>query len=140
MKNTLRSSLTLTSSSFKTTNLLQQYGLRVTPPALLKHIDIYFDGCDQFDAELNAIKSGGGIHTAEKILASMASEFVLIGDEGKYVEKLDVRFPLVVEILPQALQVVLSSLAVKFPGAQIKQRMSTQKRRRRNNRKQQYAG
>src|ERR1700679_1158638 len=85
----LKASIVFTSSSFKTTNLLHERGLRVISPALLKHIDIYFDGCDQFDAELNALKSGGGIHTTEKIPASMAEEFILIGDEGKYVEKLE---------------------------------------------------
>ncbi|MDB4902252.1 MAG: rpiA [Mucilaginibacter sp.] len=120
-------SLVFTSSSFKTTNLLQEHGLRVQSPSLLKHLDIYFDGCDQFDAELNALKSGGGIHTTEKILASMANEFILIGDEGKYVEKLDTKYPLVIEILPQALQLVFSRLASDFPDAQIKLRMSDKK-------------
>jgi ribose 5-phosphate isomerase A len=123
----LKPSVIFTSSSFKTTNLLQERGLRVVSPSLLKHIDIYFDGCDQFDAELNALKSGGGIHTTEKILASMAKEFILIGDDGKYTEKLDTKYPLVVEILPQSLQIVLSRLATMFPGAQIKQRIRTQK-------------
>jgi len=124
---TLKASVVFTSSSFKTTSLLHERGLRVISPSLLKHIEIYFDGCDQFDAELNALKSGGGIHTTEKILASMAKEFILIGDEGKYAEKLDTKYPLVVEILPQALQIVLARLATMFPGAQIKQRISTQK-------------
>jgi len=119
--------LLFTSSSFKTTNLLLEHGLRVQSPALLKHIDIYFDGCDQFDAELNALKSGGGIHTTEKILASMADEFLLIGDESKFVEKLDTKYPLVVEILPQALQVTLSRLASDFPGSKITLRMSDRK-------------
>jgi ribose 5-phosphate isomerase A len=123
----LKASVIFTSSSFKTTGLLHERGLRIISPSLLKHIDIYFDGCDQFDAELNALKSGGGIHTTEKILASMATEFILIGDEGKYAEKLDAKYPLVVEILPQALQIVLLRLAAMFPAAEIKQRISTQK-------------
>jgi ribose 5-phosphate isomerase A len=120
-------SLVFTSSSFKTTGLLQELGLRVQFPSLLNQLDIYFDGCDQFDSELNALKSGGGIHTTEKILASMAKEFILIGDEGKFIEKLDNKYPLVIEILPQALQVVHSRLASDFPDAQIKLRMSNQK-------------
>jgi ribose 5-phosphate isomerase A len=119
--------LNFTSSSFKTTNLLQEYGLAVQSPSLLKYLDIYFDGCDQFDKDLNALKSGGGIHTTEKILASMAKEFILIGDEGKYVEKFDTKYPLVIEILPQALQIVLSRVTSDFPDAQIKLRMSDKK-------------
>ena len=71
--------------------------------AQLKQIDIYFDGCDQFDNQLNALKSGGGIHTQEKLLASMAKQFVLVGDETKRVDSFDVKFPLVIEMLPQSL-------------------------------------
>jgi len=26
------------------------------------HVDIAFDGCDEVDSHLNALKSGGGIH------------------------------------------------------------------------------
>src|SRR6202008_2039737 len=80
----LAASLTLVSSSFKTAGLLSERGINVHPMALTKSVDIYFDGCDQFDTELNALKSGGGIHTTEKILAAMAKEFILIGDDAKF--------------------------------------------------------
>jgi ribose 5-phosphate isomerase A len=120
-------SLNFTSSSFKTTQLISGRGLRITSPALLRQLDVYFDGCDQFDAELNALKSGGGIHTTEKILASMADEFVLLGDESKFAKQLTATYPLVIEILPQALQIVFARLAALFPLATITQRISTQK-------------
>lgn len=123
----LAASLIFTSSSFKTTAGLVAKGLRVQSPSLLKHIDIYFDGCDQFDSELNALKSGGGIHTVEKILASMAAEFILLGDESKFATRLDATYPVVIEILPQALQVVLHRVATDFPDAQITLRISNQK-------------
>lgn len=123
----LAASLTFVSSSFKTNTYLLQHKLNVQSPAQISKIDIYFDGCDQFDNELNALKSGGGIHTAEKILASMASEFILMGDEGKQADKLDVTYPLVIEIIPMALQAVLSCFALSFPDADVKLRMSNQK-------------
>jgi ribose 5-phosphate isomerase A len=123
----LAASVTFTSSSFNTTAMLAKNGLRVMAPALLNRLDIYFDGCDQFDKQLNALKSGGGIHTTEKILASMADEFILIGDAGKYTDKLDTTYPLVIEVLPAALQIVLKRLAADFPGAKINQRISSQK-------------
>ena len=126
-KKDLADSLIFTSSSFKTTTTLLENGLRVQSPSLLKHVDIYFDGCDQFDPELNALKSGGGIHTTEKILASMADEFILMGDEGKFANKLDNTYPVVIEILPQALQVVLHRLKLAYPGVVVKLRMSNQK-------------
>jgi ribose 5-phosphate isomerase A len=88
--------------SFSTLQLLQHKRLRVLSAASLNEIDIYFDGCDQLDEGLNALKSGGGIHTQEKLLATMARQFVLIGDETKLVEAFDPKYPLVLEILPQA--------------------------------------
>src|SRR5664279_1727507 len=65
-------SIQLVSSSFTTRQLLLKENLPVLPIEFCKEIDIYFDGCDQFDKQLNALKSGGGIHTQEKLLASMA--------------------------------------------------------------------
>lgn len=123
----LAASLTFTSPSFKTTNLLASKGFNVKSPALLSRLDIYFDGCDQFDTGLNALKSGGGIHTTEKILAAMANEFILIGDAGKFSSQLTTTYPLVIEILPAALQIVLKRLANDFPDAKLNQRLSTQK-------------
>jgi ribose 5-phosphate isomerase A len=84
-------------------------------------------GCDQFDEKLNALKSGGGIHTSEKILASMAEEFILVGDDSKMVSKLDHTYPVVVELLPEALTAVLNRLKSDYPGASIKLRTSEQK-------------
>ncbi|WP_442591750.1 ribose 5-phosphate isomerase A [Pedobacter sp. AW31-3R] len=123
----LCASLNFTSSSFKTTEILRSQGLKLLHPSSLSHLDIYFDGCDQFDTALNALKSGGGIHTTEKILASMADEFILMGDESKLCPVLDGTYPLTLEILPQAQSVVMHKLANNYPDATIKLRMSTQK-------------
>jgi ribose 5-phosphate isomerase A len=84
----LSESLTLTSSSTNTIYRMRELGLKFIHLSELKAVDFYFDGCDQFDQELNALKSAGGIHTIEKILAGMAREFVLIGDFDKYSESL----------------------------------------------------
>ncbi|NHA04231.1 ribose 5-phosphate isomerase A [Mucilaginibacter sp. HC2] len=124
----LARSVVLVSSSFKTNSYLQEQGLNVKSASAVKHLDIYFDGCDQFDKQLNALKSGGGIHTTEKILASMAAEFILMGDDTKFVPQLTTTYPLVIEILPQALQIVLAKLkSAAYPDAEIKLRMGDQK-------------
>ena len=125
--NLLAQSILFVTSSFKTRRYLKEKGLAIQSAALTEHLDLYFDGCDQFDSRLNALKSGGGIHTTEKILASMAKEFVLLGDESKYVEELDTTYPLVVEILPDALLVVLSKIKNEYPEIKSELRMSTQK-------------
>ena len=106
----------LVTASFVTRQLLLQRGLAVQSIADVENLNIYIDGCDQFDSQLNALKSGGGIHTREKLLASMASLFILIGDDSKYTESLDDKFPLVVEVLPEAWRYVPRKIQASFPG------------------------
>lgn len=111
------SSICTVTSSFSTRNLLQKSGFRVAEMGSTHQIDLYFDGCDQFDRHLNALKSGGGIHTREKILAAMAHTFILIGDESKGVDQLDGKYPVVIEVIPDAISFVLSGLPDIFEGA-----------------------
>jgi len=120
-------SLTLTSSSFDTTALLHAKGFRLVPPALISKLDIYFDGCDVFDIYLNALKSGGGIHVMEKLLAAAADKFVLLGDTGKYRYTLDTKFPVAVELLPESLHIVQRKISLLFPETRFVQRMSSEK-------------
>lgn len=103
-------------SSYTTRQLLEGFGINVVETNTVSSIDIYFDGCDQVDKNLNALKSGGGIHTQEKILASMAKEFMIVGDESKYVHSFNIRYPLVIEILPQAIRYVTSIIEKEYPG------------------------
>lgn len=123
----LSASLTFATSSFKTSGLLIDRGLNIKAIDHLKYLDFYFDGCDQFDTQLNALKCGGGIHTTEKIMAWMANEFILIGDAGKSVDKLDTTYPLVLEVLPTALSLVNQWLVKNMPTANTTMRISTQK-------------
>nr|WP_294897918.1 ribose 5-phosphate isomerase A [uncultured Pedobacter sp.] len=121
----LAQSLSCVSSSFKTRQYLYEKGLKLSSNT--EGLAIYFDGCDQFDVELNAFKSGGGIHTSEKIMASSAKEFILVGDESKFVEKLNNTYPLVVEILPEALPLVLKKIQSNSPESVVTLRMANQK-------------
>lgn len=123
----LAASITTVTSSFNTKMLLQQSGFVVKEMGDLREIDLYFDGCDQFDSRLNALKSGGGIHTREKILATMAREFILIGDDSKSVDKLDGRYPLVVEVIPDALAFVMSRLQQLLHPSECRIRLSDKK-------------
>jgi ribose 5-phosphate isomerase A len=123
----LSSSLTFATSSFKTAGLIIDHRFRLIASEYVSYIDIYFDGCDQFDAGLNALKCGGGIHTSEKIMATLANEFILIGDVSKSVEKLDTTYPLVLEVLPTALTLVKRWIGDNIPTANTIMRMSSQK-------------
>lgn len=119
--------LKVVSSSSATRQLLLKNNFTVLHAGWLSKIDLYFDGCDQLDQELNALKSGGGIHTQEKLLASMANEFVLIGDETKLVESFDDRFPVVIEVLPEAALFVDEKIQGLFKGSKSNFRISEKK-------------
>lgn len=98
------------SPSSKTVLLAQQAGLTVLNTQYVDHVDIAFDGCDEVDSHLNALKSGGGIHTQEKIIASMADEYIVLVDESKFHETLTFKVPVVVEVLPKAYSIVKKKL------------------------------
>ncbi|RBL88898.1 ribose 5-phosphate isomerase A [Chitinophaga flava] len=123
----LKQGVTVVTSSFNTRQLLLEQGFWVTDTALLSTLDIYFDGCDQFDRELNALKSGGGIHTQEKLLAAMAQRFILIGDGSKYVDRLLVTVPVVIELIPASLLLVQRELQRLYPDARPQLRISNKK-------------
>ncbi|MBC7510281.1 MAG: ribose 5-phosphate isomerase A [Ferruginibacter sp.] len=125
LKNDLK--IKMVTASFNTQQLLLQKGFVVQPIAAITELDIYFDGCDQVDKNLNALKSGGGIHTREKLLASMAKQFILVGDEAKYVTQFDVSYPMVVELLPEARHYVTASIQQLFPDVKTALRMSDKK-------------
>jgi len=78
-------------------------GIPVIDSMQVNRLDLAIDGADEIDPSLNAIKGGGGAHTVEKIIASMADEFVLIADQTKLVSSLCRKFPLPVEVIPASL-------------------------------------
>jgi ribose 5-phosphate isomerase A len=123
----LSDSLIAVTSSFTTRQTLLRLGFTLHEMQESKQVDLYFDGCDQFDRRLNALKSGGGIHTTEKIMAAMADEFILVGDAGKRVERLSPTYPLVLEVIPEALAYVSDRVKKFFNPAKLELRLSDKK-------------
>ncbi|MCA0171406.1 ribose 5-phosphate isomerase A [Bacillus sp. RAR_GA_16] len=93
--------------SLKTKHLCVNQGLEVLPTSTVDEIDVAFDGCDEVDENLHALKSGGGIHTQEKLIAHMAKEYILLVDDSKVVSELTYRHPVVLEIVQDSLSLVL---------------------------------
>ncbi len=73
-------------------------------------LDFGFDGADQIDQELNAIKGGGGALLREKIVASCCREYILIADQTKVSDVLGRDQPVYLEIHPMAVMPVCKKL------------------------------
>jgi ribose 5-phosphate isomerase A len=69
-------------------------------------LPLAIDGADEIDPEGNAIKGKGGAQTCEKIVASLAEQYVLIADQTKLVDRLGKNMPVPVEVLPAAMGLV----------------------------------
>lgn len=69
-------------------------------------IDLTIDGADEVDPDLNLIKGGGGALFREKIIADASAEVIIIVDETKISAELGERFPVPVEVFPDAIKPV----------------------------------
>ncbi len=99
-----------TASSIDTMLKLSGLGLKVLHPASIERIDVYVDGADEVDRDLNMIKGGGAALTLEKILTYYSSRRVFIIDYTKLVNHLGERHPVPIDVQPYALRMVYSYL------------------------------
>lgn len=102
--------LTVVSSSAISAVKAQQAGLTVTAIDTLDHIDMYVDGADEVTPDLTLLKGRGQDLVREKLLASAADQFYVLVDEGKLVEQIGDKFPIPVEVMPEAWKLVLGEL------------------------------
>lgn len=112
-------------TSFQASVLAKQYGIPLTTLDEVDKIDIAIDGADEVDPQKNLIKGGGAAHTREKIVDSLADQFIVVVDSSKLVDRLGTTFPLPVEVLPMAVTPV--SKAIEKLGGQPELRMGVKK-------------
>lgn len=84
---------------------LSKLGIKVVDMNDVDSIAFYVDGADESNGQLELIKGGGAALTREKIVASIAKQFICIADESKLVTTLGA-FPLPVEVIPMAREAV----------------------------------
>lgn len=82
--------------------LLREQGIEVFSANEVSGLDIYVDGADEINPHNMMIKGGGAALTREKIVASLAKNFICIVDSSKQVDVLGSTFPLPVEVIPMA--------------------------------------
>jgi ribose 5-phosphate isomerase A len=105
------------SSSEASTQRLKGHGIPVLDLNAAGELDLYVDGADESNHQLQLIKGGGGALTREKIVAAASRRFVCIADAAKLVSMLG-QFPLPVEAIPMARSYVAREL-VKLGGTPV---------------------
>lgn len=101
-------------SSVSTEERLRQHGINVIDLNVASSVPIYIDGADEVNQYRELVKGGGGALTREKIIATVAKDFVVIIDDSKMVKRLG-EFPIAVEVIPMARSYVARQI-VKLGG------------------------
>ena len=97
-------------SSEATAARLAAHGITVFDLNDVASIAVYVDGADEITDSGAMIKGGGAALTREKIVASVARQFVCIADGSKLVDVMG-KFALPVEVLPMARASLMRKLA-----------------------------
>jgi ribose 5-phosphate isomerase A len=112
-------------TSFQATVLAREYHIPLVTLDEIATIDIAIDGADEVDPQHNLIKGGGAAHMREKIVDSLATEFIVVVDSSKLSDRLGTLFKVPVEVLPMALTPV--TRAIKAMGGEPELRMGVKK-------------
>lgn len=75
-------------SSTESYNLAKSLGINLIDLNSVNDIDVYIDGADQVDENLQMIKGLGGALLREKILAYNSNKIIIMIEDKKYVKKL----------------------------------------------------
>lgn len=86
-------------TSERTRTLAEQLGVPLNTLDERPHLDVAIDGADEIAPNLDLIKGAGGALLREKMVATAATLFIVVGDASKRVERLGERFPVPVEVV-----------------------------------------
>ncbi len=109
-------------TSLLTEEVAREAGVPTTTLVLVEALVIGVDGAVVVDPFLFLRLGGGGNLTREKVVASIASKFVIVVGEEKVVSRLGTHFPVFVEVIEYARPVVTRRLHTL--GATVVQRLN----------------
>ena len=98
-------------TSEATAALARAHGVPLVTLAEQPQLAVCIDGADEISPELGLIKGLGGALLREKIVASAADRFVVVGDDSKRVARLGEKAPVPVEVIPFGAAVCARALA-----------------------------
>lgn len=108
-------------TSNATEKLAQEYNIPLLSMDAIDSIDLTIDGTDEFDAELNLIKGGGGALFREKMIARLSKREIIMADSTKKVESLGA-FKIPVEVVPIALNFVRKQIEKLGATANVREK------------------
>lgn len=87
-------------TSKATERICRESGIPLTSLSDSPQLDLAVDGADEVTPGLDLMKGLGGALLREKMVAAAARSFVVVADASKEVERLGLRSPLPVEVVP----------------------------------------
>lgn len=99
-------------TGFQSKNLILENGLKLGSIEQYPDLDITFDGADEVDTQLNAIKGGGACLFQEKLVAYSSEKFILVADYRKKSTNLGIQWTkgVPIEVVPSAYVYVQNKL------------------------------
>lgn len=115
-------------TSFQTTIECEKWGIplfTLNSREIGGALDLTIDGADEADPGNRLIKGGGGALLLEKIVAYSSASYAVVIDESKLVDNLALKFPVPVEVVPDARVPVTKALEAL--GAEVTLREAVRK-------------
>ncbi len=99
-------------------------GLKQVSFEHLSSIDVYVDGADEVTPDMTLLKGRGADLVREKLLARACDQFYVLVDKSKQVERIGKNFPIPIEVMPFAWQLVLASIKKLGGKGQLRKNVS----------------
>ena len=115
-----RLQIQVVASSVVSTIKAKELGLPLHSMEHIAELDVYVDGADEVAPDLTLLKGRGSDLVREKLLAKASGAFWVLIDNSKYVKHIGQNFPVPIEVMPFAWQLVLNSLSKIGGQAQLR--------------------
>ena len=98
--------ITAVASSMVSMIKAQSLGIPLAAIENIQQLDLYVDGADEVTADNVLLKGQGSDLVKEKLLARASKQFMVLVDQSKKVERIGEKFPIPIEVMPFAWQMV----------------------------------
>lgn len=116
--------VTAVSSSVISAIRAQSLGLPLIAMEHLSRLDLYVDGADEVTPDMTLLKGRGSDLVREKLLARAADKFIVLVEQSKLVDRIGTKFPVPVEVIPFAWQLVKRTLEASGGRGGLRQNAS----------------